>query len=97
MAENTILIELYGLLRLSLKTEKMSIDIDQPISINDLLLKLQTHFTEPFLYRLIDDQNEIVPGTIILINKKNIFHINKLLSEVKAGDVVAMFPPGAGG
>jgi molybdopterin synthase sulfur carrier subunit len=40
---------------------------------------------------------EITAGTIILINGKNIYHLDMLNSIVKDNDVVALFPPGAGG
>jgi molybdopterin synthase sulfur carrier subunit len=36
-------------------------------------------------------------GTIILVNRRNILHLEKLETPVRSGDVVAFFPPGAGG
>jgi molybdopterin synthase sulfur carrier subunit len=36
-------------------------------------------------------------GTIILVNRHNIHHLEGLQTPVNNNDVVAMFPPGAGG
>lgn len=45
----------------------------------------------------IVDNNNLVIGTMILVNGKNILHINGLGTIVKNNDSVDFFPPAAGG
>lgn len=43
------------------------------------------------------DNNNLLIGTMILVNGKNILHINGLNTIVKNSDTVDFFPPAAGG
>ncbi|TFB09013.1 hypothetical protein E3V08_01680 [Candidatus Atribacteria bacterium MT.SAG.1] len=45
----------------------------------------------------MDKSGELLRGTIILVNGKNVLHLEKLNTIVKNGDEIDMFPPGAGG
>jgi len=92
-----IKIEFYSLLRLLLKQEKLALPSVQEETIRELLPRLQQQLSTPFLHKLLDKKGELIPGTIILINRRNILHLNKLETPVHSGDVVAFFPPGAGG
>jgi molybdopterin synthase sulfur carrier subunit len=59
--------------------------------------KTQTQIATPFLHKLLDENGEPHAGTIILVNRKNILHLQGLQTSVEDGDVLAFFPPGAGG
>ena len=45
----------------------------------------------------IMENNNLLIGTIVLVNGKNILHINGLDTIVKNSDNVDFFPPAAGG
>jgi molybdopterin synthase sulfur carrier subunit len=45
----------------------------------------------------IMENNNLLIGTIVLVNGKNILHINGLGTIVKNSDNVDFFPPAAGG
>jgi len=68
-----------------------------PGTVFDLLSLCERRTPKPFLHKLIDAQNSIIPGTIILVNGHNILHLNGLDTELNDGDEVALFPPGGGG
>jgi molybdopterin synthase sulfur carrier subunit len=45
----------------------------------------------------IMENNNLLTGTIVLVNGKNILHMNGLDTVVKNNDNVDFFPPAAGG
>lgn len=90
-----ITIKFYSLLRLLVKIEQIELElVDEKIStvLEEAAKKVKT----PFLHKLVLNGN-LITGTIILINGRNIHHLDKLDSRVKDGDEVALFPPGGGG
>ena len=90
-------VKFFGTLRMLLKLKETSVEIENNITIRDLLEKLQSKIDGKFIDKLIDQRGNIIPGTIILVNKKNIFHLNLLNTIVNDNDEVVIFPPGAGG
>jgi len=67
------------------------------ISISDLLKISEEQIGKNFIDQLINAEKQIINGTMILINGRNIFHLDKLNSIVKDGDIIDIFPPGGGG
>lgn len=90
-------VKFFGTLRMLLKLKETSVEIENKITVRKLLEVLQGRIKENFLEKLIDQDGNIIPGTIILVNKKNIFHLNLLDTIVNDNDEVVIFPPGAGG
>ncbi|MCF7858605.1 MAG: MoaD family protein [Candidatus Cloacimonetes bacterium] len=91
-----IKIKFYSLIRLHLGINEIQIEADK-ISIYDLLQIAEKQLDKLLLHLLINADYEIIPGTMILINGRNIFHLKKLDTIVQDGDVVSIFPPGGGG
>lgn len=90
-------VKFFGTLRMLLKLKETSVEVQNKITVRKLLEVLQGRIKENFLEKLIDQDGNIIPGTIILVNKKNIFHLNLLDTIVNDNDEVVIFPPGAGG
>jgi len=91
-----IKIKFYSLIRIHLEINEVEIEADS-ITIYDLFLKTEQQIGKKFLYLLIDENKQIIPSTIILINGRNVFHLDKLNSLVECDDEISIFPPGGGG
>lgn len=89
-------IKFFSLIRLSIKLNSVNINSDA-IPISQLLQLSQEKVSTPFIHKLLTNDNKMHVGTIILINGRNIHHLNGLDSIVYSGDIVSLFPPGGGG
>ncbi|MBC7197318.1 MAG: MoaD/ThiS family protein [Deferribacterales bacterium] len=92
-----IKVKFYGTLQALLKTKEMSIPYFSEMDVKQLLIILQEKIKIDFKKKLVDNGGKIIPGTIILVNKQNIFHLNLLETQLNENDEVVIFPPGAGG
>lgn len=90
-------IQFYSLIRMLLKQEATEIKWDEGDTVQSVLDKTQTEIAIPFLHKLLDDNGAPYAGTIILVNRKNIHHLQGLQTPIADNDVLAFFPPGAGG
>lgn len=90
-------LQFYSLLRMLLKQEKMELPAVEGETVAQLLERIQQQLPTPFLHKLLTEDGSMYPGTIILVNRHNIHHLEKLQTPVRDTDVVALFPPGAGG
>lgn len=92
----SIEVKFYSLFRLNLKTSGVEYEIDRPITLQELISRLDNEFDNYFSEKLLEF-GEIKPGSIILLNGKNVLHLNHLNTEIKDGDQITLFPPSAGG
>ena len=90
-----IKIKFYSLLRTFIEQNEIDIKADN-ILIRDLIIKITELTDKDLTSELIEDQ-KLISGTIILLNGRNIFHLNKLDTVVNDGDNIDIFPPGGGG
>ena len=81
----------YGLSEIELKINK------DEITVKELLKLIDTYTGKNISKKLFVNDKKVKTSSIILVNGRNIFHINGLESIVKDGDVVSLFPPGGGG
>ena len=90
-------IQFFSLLRILLKQERIDLPAVEGETVAQLLKRLQQQLPTPFLHKLLTEDGGMHAGTIILVNRYNIHHLKGLQTPVDDTDVVAMFPPGAGG
>ena len=90
-----IKIKFYSLLRMFLEQNEIEIDADN-ISMLSLLQKITEKTNKDLLSEIIEDE-KLIQGTILLLNGRNIYHLEKLDTIVSNGDKIDIFPPGGGG
>lgn len=90
-------IQFFGLLRMLLKRERIELHAVEGETVAQLLARAQQQLPSSFLHRLLDEAGGIHAGAVILVNRQNVHHLDGLQTPVRDADVVAIFPPGAGG
>ncbi|GFO67927.1 molybdopterin synthase sulfur carrier subunit [Geomonas limicola] len=91
-------VQIFGLLRLMLNgLESLEVRCAPGETVGSLLEKFQAALAQPVTHKLLTPEGELWVGTIILVNRRNVLHLEGLQTPIQAGDVVALFPPGAGG
>ncbi|MDA3814328.1 MAG: MoaD/ThiS family protein [Candidatus Cloacimonetes bacterium] len=78
-----------------LKQNEVEINADN-ISILNLLKNVAEITNKDLLAELIK-AGKLISGTIILLNGRNIYHLEKMDTIVSNGDKIDIFPPGGGG
>ena len=91
-------VQIYGLLRLMLGgREALELPWREGDTVRLTLEKFQTALPIAVNHKLLDADGAPQVGTIILLNRRNILHLDGLETALCDGDVLALFPPGAGG
>ncbi|MBN1931100.1 MAG: MoaD/ThiS family protein [Desulfobacterales bacterium] len=91
-----ITVDFYTTLRVELKTRQLKMSSNE-IDVLQLLEKCEEKISKKFLHKLFDRDGKLIPGTMILVNGKNILHLKSTKTLVHANDIVSLFPPGGGG
>jgi molybdopterin converting factor small subunit len=92
----TIAVKFFGLLRRRLRTASLEIEGDE-LTVLALLRLAESETGQNFLDELLDRDQGLLTGTIILVNGENIRLRQGLQTKVQAGDDVALFSPAGGG
>lgn len=83
-------------MRRRLRTAAMEIAAEE-LTILALLRLAEKEAGQSFLDELLDREEGLLTGTIILVNGENIRLQQGLETRVRAGDSVALFSPAGGG
>lgn len=97
MVSLALKVKFYSLFRINLKSPGTEYELEKEITIAELIKKLDQDFDGYFTKKLLDEDRSISPGAIILVNGKNVLHLDKLDTPVTNQDTVTLFPPSAGG
>ena len=92
----SIKINFYSLFRINLSSAGEEYNIKNHINVEELITKLDEDYNNYFSNKMIEN-NKIKKGSIILINGKNILHLDGLQTTITDGDKIDLFPPSAGG
>ena len=90
-------VRFFTLLRLDLGIREIDISIDGEEKLIEVLAAVENKTPKPFLHKLIDEKGELLNSAIILVNGKNVHHLDKLDTIIEDGDEIDIFPPGGGG
>ena len=92
-----ITIQFYSLLRLMLNRENIRIPSIDGDTVRIVLERVQQSVGTPIAHKLLTEAGLLQTGTIILLNRHNILPLDGLETNVADDDILAIFPPGAGG
>ena len=92
----TIEVKFYGLLRRRARNAALEI-AGNGLTVLALLRRAEEKTGQGFLDEMLDRDQGLLTGTIILINGENIRLRQGLQTQVKAGDRVDLFSPAGGG
>ena len=92
----TIEVKFYGLLRRHAQNTAVEIAGDD-LTVRTLLRRAEERTGRGFLDELLDPEQGLLTGTIILINGDNIRLRQGLETRVASGDHVDLFSPAGGG
>ena len=73
------------------------VNLPDSTDVNGLIDFLAKRYGEPFLKKLFDENGELREYAIILVNGRDIRHLNGLKTKLNNGDKVAFLPPASGG
>lgn len=85
-------IKFYAQLRHKINKTSINIDIEQSISVDNLLNYLSSNIN-PIIKEYLIKDNKLIAGAMILINGKNILDMQNLDTLITNGDYICLFPP----
>ncbi len=92
----SITVKIFATLRLKFGISELSIETEQEINMIQLLELVETKIGAEIIPELIEN-DEIMVGTILLIDGKNVLHAQHLKTIIPDNCVVSIFPPVGGG
>lgn len=89
-------VKIFATLRLALGRGTVSLEFDEPPTVGELVAAVSEEVGEDISPWLVSENGEILMGTMILLEGKNILHLNGMETLVTV-DSVSIFPPAGGG
>jgi len=87
----------FTLFRLDLGIRGLEVKLDKPKRLIEVLKDAEKNSPKPFVYKLTDKNGNLLNSAIVLVNGKNVHHLEKLNTVIKDEDEIDLFPPGGGG
>lgn len=94
-----VTLKFYALLRELVGRKELIVDLDNDdAKIIDVLDAIKKEISEEVYHKIINFYNrEKGPRLVILLNGRNIVHLEGLETKVRDGDRLDIFPPAGGG
>ncbi|MDN5346376.1 MAG: sulfur-carrier protein [Petrotoga sp.] len=89
-------IKFFSLIKFDLKKDEVDYQLSESKSVREIIELLDQEFDNYFSRKLLKD-GELKSGTIILLNGRNIRHLQGLDTLVENKDEITIFPPSGGG
>ncbi|MGQ4891434.1 MAG: ubiquitin-like small modifier protein 1 [Candidatus Njordarchaeia archaeon] len=92
-----IKVNFYAIFRQMAGGKTFEIEVPNDATIRDLLEAIRNQISEEIYKKILAFMESERIGILILVNGRNIVHLNGLDTEIKEKDKIDIFPPGAGG
>jgi len=89
-------IKFFSLIKFDLNKDEVDYQLSGSKSVKEIIKLLDQEFANYFNRKLLKD-GELKSGTIILLNGRNIRHLQGLDTLVENKDEITIFPPSGGG
>ncbi|RLL83880.1 molybdenum biosynthesis protein MoaD [Petrotoga sp. HKA.pet.4.5] len=89
-------IKFFSLIKFDLKKDEVDYQLSESESIKEIIKLLDQEFDNYFSRKLLEN-GELKSGTIVLLNGRNIRHLQGLDTLVENKDEITIFPPSGGG
>ncbi|MBL5980991.1 molybdenum biosynthesis protein MoaD [Petrotoga sp. 8T1HF07.NaAc.6.1] len=89
-------IKFFSLIKFDLNKDEVDYQLSGSKSVKEIIKLLDREFDNYFNRKLLKD-GELKSGTIILLNGRNILHLQGLDTLVENKDEITIFPPSGGG
>ncbi len=89
-------IKFFSLIKFDLNKDEVDYQLSGSKSVKEIIKLLDREFDNYFNRKLLKD-GELKSGTIILLNGRNIRHLQGLDTLVENKDEITIFPPSGGG
>jgi molybdopterin synthase sulfur carrier subunit len=89
-------IKFFSLIKLDLKKDEVDYQLSESKSIKEIMKLLDQEFDNYFNRKLLEN-GKLKSGAIILLNGRNIRHLQGLDTLVENKDEITIFPPSGGG
>jgi molybdopterin synthase sulfur carrier subunit len=89
-------IKFFSLIKFDLKKDEVDYQLSGAKSVKEIMKLLDREFDNYFNRKLLKDE-ELKSGAIILLNGRNIRHLQGLGTLVENKDEITIFPPSGGG
>ncbi len=91
----TVRVSFFATLRLALGVAFIDIELNKPTKIRELLKRVSSRLGVNIEEKLLEN-GSLRRGTMLLVNGKNVIHLDGLDTIVEEGEV-SIFPPAGGG
>ena len=90
-------VNFYAIFRQIAKGKTFALKIQNDATIKDVLEAIRGQVSEEVYNKILTIMNSDTRGLLILVNGRNIIHLNGLNTKINEKDKIDIFPPGAGG
>jgi len=91
-----ISVQFFAQLRLELDRRGVELEIDEPVTVRELIELIERKIGRDIACKLLD-ADTIRKGMILLIDGRNVLHLDGLATVVDHACMISIFPPCGGG
>ncbi len=89
-------VKFFATLRAALGVGSVELEHDTPMTVREVLERAEQETGKPIMQELFEDDGSMRIGAMVLVDGKNISHLNGLDTTVQS-ETLSVFPPAGGG